>query len=319
MPRTAKLLNSQKLAHNAGSRESVKIDRRDLLDALNVTVKGEVNVSSAGTPVTQGVLAYVQAITVYLGTVPIIGPLTGRDIYEYLKVFHRQAPVVTDPGAGTGVKPFAVTFKLPFASLHAAERAILTALPSWAYPEITLEVQYGALADLYTGGTATLQNLAAIVSLDALRPSPDESGRLLGDPGMYAVHRITAKQRQVLVGEDHFVIPLSRGAGKRGFLIRTTDAGVLVDTIISEFSIIKDGNPETFRQDWTRLKEQDQAVYELAMSTGVAVLDYAEDRDIVNILDARSADQLDFDAKVVVGGGATIVRIVEDDLLPSGL
>ncbi|HEY6141572.1 MAG TPA: hypothetical protein VI670_27755 [Thermoanaerobaculia bacterium] len=318
MPRTAKLLNSQKLAHNAGSRESVKIDRRDLLDAINLTVKGEVNVSVAGTVVTQGVLAYIQAITVYLGTVPIIGPLTGRDIYEYLKVFHRQAPVVTDPGSGTGVKPFSVTVKLPFASLHAFQ-AILTALPAWAYPEITLEVQYGALSDLYTGGTATLQNLAAIVSLDALKPSPDESAKLLGDPGMYAVHRITAKQKQVAVSEDHFVIPLSRGAGKRGLLIRSTDAGVLSDAIITEFSVIKDGNPETFRQDWTRLKEQDQAVYELAMSTGVAVLDYAEDRDIVNILDARSADQLDFDAKVVIGGGTTLVRIVEDDLLPSGL
>lgn len=317
MARTTKLLNSQVLKHTAGQRESVKIDRYNLLAATILTVFGEVNVSVAGTPVALGVLAYIRAVTMYLGTVPIVN-LTGRDLYEYLKAFGHTAPVTVDPGAGTGVKPFSATFRIPHASLHAAN-GILSALPTWAYPEITLEVEYGALADLYTGGTATLQNLGARVNLDAYMPSQAEAAALLSNPAMYAVHRITAKQRQVTASEDHFKLELSRGVGKRGFLIRTTDAGVAVDTTIDEFSVVKDRVPEVHRQDWDRLKEQNQGVYELAMSTGVAVLDFAEDKDITEILDARNADALDIDAKVVLGGGTTIVRVIEDDLAESGL
>lgn len=317
MPATLKKLNSKVLKHTAGGRESVLIDRRDLLSATNLTVAGELNVTVAGTVVAQGVLAYIQAVTLYLGTVPIIGPLTGRDLYEYLRVFAHQAPPVTDPGSGTGVKPFSVTLSLPHESLHALN-GILSALPSWAYPEITLEVTYGAVTDLYTGGTLTMQNLTAVVSLDALVPSPDEVDKLL-NASVYAVHRITGKQKQVTAADKHFTIDLARGVAKRALVVRTTDAAVLVDTIINEISVIKDTIPQTFRQLWSRLKEQNQGDYKLVMDAGVAVIDYADDYDIVNILDARTADSLVIDADVNVGGGTTLVRVIEDDLLPSGL
>lgn len=224
------------------------------------------------------------------------------DIVRESEVYEQAAKtaMLTVP-AGFGPAAHAGEFNLfiPFASLFALE-SNATALPTWIYDELILRVEWGSAAEIFVGPFITPSTV--MDSLDVIQVGIQDDFSALGDPFIWGRqlprHLVGYKEAaSVAVADGEFTIELPRTADMRSiFLISLDSDGEPIDTLVKNVTLKIDNTIEQLSKVVQRSLRADNAkLFGVAMPTGLQVLEFAEDKDIIppNILEATRMTALD--------------------------
>lgn len=214
-------------------------------------------------------------------------------------------PTSLATGAQVGTIDLPIMFAEPF-----ADRGLATLLPTWLYDNILFRARWGSHANVYQGGTGALSlGAGQQVQLSGIAAQSDFSK--LGDPFVWAKklsRQLLGYQEVAAPGavNAQFSIPLPRTADYRSLIIETEDAnGQPTDNIINTITLLVDNTVRQFNVvPYTSQRAENAKVFGVqAMPTGLVILEFAEDRDITHLLQARRMTdlQLVLDVKATAG------------------
>jgi hypothetical protein len=197
--------------------------------------------------------------------------------------------------------PYTGSFELPlsFKSLFAVQGDV-TNLPTWLYDELTLRVEWGGVNELWVPGVGTT-SVVTMTRLDVVQDGLDFAQAGLGDPfkwGRNFLRSLRSFKEAVVtaVADREFAIELPRTADVRAIVLVTEGAtGEGVNTILNYITLQIDNALSKFnRVPFSTLRADNAKLYGVTMPPGMAVLEFAEDGDIIppNILPARSMTAL---------------------------
>lgn len=276
-----------------------KITRGMVMLGLMLSVVYAVNITVAGTAV-RSISAPIKRITVIGDNGRILHSIKTADAINKARIYEQTALAnLLTPVAGAGVANTTnleanvpIMFAQPFSN-----NGTLTSLPSFAYDDLTLRVEWGSVTDLVTGtptGTVTVAaGAATFTQLDAAAlaiPNPRALARTLGvSVDRYKEVAVTA----VALSELTLSIPVT--ADLRSIVITTEDAtGEPTNAILDKVTLLENNTTRVYSAVPQKTLRSDNAkVFGVAMPTGVSVLEFAEDYDIANIYPATRKDNLD--------------------------
>lgn len=235
-------------------------------------------------------------------------------------ILYEQAQLadIIAPPAGVGVAVQTGKFAIPlmFAEPMSGKDRLTTAFASWAYDEPILRVEWGSHAEVYVGGTGSIT--AATIEVTAEGLSADFSS--MGDPFAWARRlwrNLRSYKTTAIAGAttDPQNIELPRTADIRSLVLFTLDAnGEPVDTMLKSIGINLNDNTDLFSRVAARaIRVSNGKLFGQAIPTGVYVLEFAEDQDIFNVLEARSLTSLNlrYETNAVPGTIRTFIKRLE--------
>jgi hypothetical protein len=202
--------------------------------------------------------------------------------------------------------PYTGSFELPlsFRSLFAVQ-GDATDLPSWMYDELTLRVEWGGVGSLFVPDAGTV-SVITMTRLDVVQDGLDFAQQGLGDPfqwGRNLLRSLRSFKEAVVtaVADQNFTIELPRTADVRAIVIfqESGTAGATlgepIGTLINYVTLQIDNALNKFnRVPFSALRGDNAKLFGAPLPTGMAVLEFAEDGDILppNILPARAMTAL---------------------------
>lgn len=271
----------------------VKIPSGMLLESLVLSIGFTDTISSAATAArTYGVP--IKKISLIVDGGKVLHSWRPSDLVREAQIYEQSAladliapPTALTAAAHTGTADIPLLFKEPFSNAGAA-----TNLPTWLYDEVILEVEWGGHAECYQGGAGTV-TIGSTQSVDVTAIGVTQDFSSLGDPYTWArkLGRTLRGYKEVDAPESadsEFIVELPRTADFRSILIVTEDAnGHAANTIVNAVTLQVDNNLNQFNRVPARMLRADNAkVFGVSMPTGTHVLEFAEDMDISNILEA---------------------------------
>ena len=276
-----------------------KITRGLLMLGLMLSVVYSANVTGAGTAV-RAISLPIKRVTVIGDNGRVLHSIKAADavnkarIYEQTALANLLSPIPSAAIANTAGNEanVPILFAQPFAA-----NGTLTALPSFAYDDLTLRVEWGSVAELMTGaptgvvsavaGAATFTQLEAAGAVIA---NPRALARTLG----VSVDRYK-EQAVAAVALSELTVSIPVTADLRAILITTEDAtGEQVNTILDKVTLLENNTTRVYSSVPQKTLRSDNAkVFGVAMPPGVSVIEFAEDRDITNIYSATRKDNVD--------------------------
>lgn len=210
-------------------------------------------------------------------------------------------PTVTTTGTQSGEAHLPLFFKQAF-----ADNGDLTSLPTFAYDDLTLRVEWGSVAELFVGGVGSVAvtvGNSTFTQLDAAdfpMPDPIALARSLG----VSVDRY--KQAAATgVANREFPISVPVTADIRAIILTTEDAnGEPTNAILNTVTLLENNSVRVYSNVPAKTLRADNAkIYGGTMPTGVCVIEFAEDGDISDIYAATKKDTVDLllDVAAVAG------------------
>lgn len=208
-------------------------------------------------------------------------------------------PAAVTAGARTGSFVFSLNFAEAF-----AENGVQTALPSWIYDEVILRINWGGHAQVMRGGAGvvTMQNVSLTGS------AGEEDLNAPGDPKVWGrqMRKSGRSYKEVAapaVAQSEFTIDVPRDADLRSIMIVAEDAnGDASDAIVTHASLEIDNHRRQFNKvPWGVVRMENAKVYGVQVPAGTAVLEFAEDRDLADLLEAERMSAL----TLILGTSAT--------------
>lgn len=256
--------------------------RLSLVYTATLTVAGTA-VKPRGTPIRR-----VQLVT---DGGRVLQSFRPESVIKELEVFEQTAlAAINSPptGFGVGANAGAVDLVIPFRSMHAND-PMLTALPTWVYESVILRIEWGTVADVFVGGAVAGTFTAAVVSLSAA--GVDDDFTALGDPYAWGrqllrLNRTYVERPAPAAAQLEYAFELPRTAAIRAVMIETLDAnGLGVNTILNAVTLEVNGQLRPVARMFARQIQAGNAkTYGVAMPAGLYVIDFAEDRDTLDIL-----------------------------------
>ena len=250
----------------------------------------------------------------------VIHSATPADLIAEALVYEAAglADMVSPPAAvAVGVQPGRFAIPLMFAEPFSGKDRLRTALATWAYDELTLEIEWGSHAEIYVGGVGSITRMN--LSLTAEGAEADYSG--MGNPFEWAgrLHRMLRGYKTVAIAGAAVGTPIEllRTADVRSIFIWTLDAnGVPVDTMLDKITLQLNDSRNLFTAVAARaIKSSNSKLYGLGvpMPTGLYILEFAEDQDIFDVLPARGLTSLNLfvDTLAVAGSIRVFQRRIE--------
>lgn len=278
------------------------------LDTISV---GGTSVRPRGTP--------IQMIQVLEGqkTLHSMRPV---DLLHFAEVFEQAAlaaMVTPIPGVTVAAHPFSYDLPLLFEEPFSAD-PLVTALASWMYENLIFRVTWGGHAQLAVGGTGVVTQSSTQLTAIGNQFSQDElpaEGPYVWAMGLgrtLSSYKETAAPAAV---NAEFPIELARTADIRAIGLLTLDAnGEPVNTIVTDITLEVNNNLRQFAGVPFRALRSDNAkTYGVTMPPGLAILDFAADKDIARILEATgmAALNLILGTAAVAGTIRTWTRRIE--------
>lgn len=147
----------------------------DTVTDLLLTLTGELNVTAAATLFEDGIMRLLQRIQVTLGgeTIKEIGDngVNGaalKMLFFFNQLQYGVLPQLTQPAVGVGVNAFNVSVRIPFSLPPRLSSALgagrhISAMQA-VDEDLQIVVDWGAVGDVISAGTATLQNVSLEVA-----------------------------------------------------------------------------------------------------------------------------------------------------------
>jgi hypothetical protein len=270
---------------------------RGMLEAgVSIDVLYSVNVTGAG--------AAVRARSLPIRRISLVGRNTGGsgttlhvwkavDLVAFAQIYE-QSPIggLLIPASNFTVANYTALeahVPLMFNQPSKTINPDMTALPTYAYAELTLVIEWGTISDLLTdGGTRAgavtfTANGSTVTQLDyADFPIPSvEVGLKIARALPRSIGRYV-ELVQAAVANQRAEIDLGTSENIRAILLTTelTSTGEPTNTIINKISLQED-NTNYVHTDlpWTTIRADNAKQFGLTMPTGLAVLDFAEDNN----------------------------------------
>lgn len=272
----------------------------------------------------------------------VLHHFSGDELAFYSRIFRgarSSFSYVSDADLGSnGTVTGTFTFHLPVAALGAgltpadprpaaagfATYSELTMLPSWGYKRsgLQLEVEWGDVSNLSDGagdGTETLTVSPVLVERFARTESLTQAQRQAGSYLQVVRERRTYS---VVAAEDaaRFELPTGTRRGISRVIIGTTEddgsGWVPSDAVIERLGVVADEEVSISRElPWSYLRDMAEEDYDLQgeLPSGRAIIDFAEDGNLGQILGTGAFDDLNIVAKVATPGtsGNRVELLVE--------
>lgn len=280
----------------------MKITRGMIERGLLLSVLYSVNVTGAGAAVRYRSLP-IKRITLYGTDNKAIKVWKPADLVNMAIIFE-QTPsgsliVPASAAAIANYTNLEAHVPLFFSHPHAAEGDLL-ALATFMFQELTLEVQWGTVSELFTTGGA----LAGAITFTANGQTVTQIG--IAGLGLNATTGQLAARALLGLGVDRYVevanpavaqtdleLKIGNTANLRAIILTSelTSTGEPTDTIINSLRFTENNTVNVNNNvPWKSLKAENARLFGLSAPTGVAVLDFAEDGDIRRIYPAKAKD-----------------------------
>jgi hypothetical protein len=304
---------SYPIAFLESGQTEAKINRGLLLLGLMISVIYTATVTTGATSV-RAVPTPAKRITVLADGGKVLHAIKGQDAIAKARVFEQTAlaNLVTPPSAvGVAAYPNCEAHYPIFCEQPFADNGKATALPSWAYGDLTLRIDWGTHADLFVGGVGSIS--AAVATFTQI----EAAGISIPNPKLFAstlgVSVDRAKEAaQTALAAAEFVINLPTLADVRALMITCEDAnGEPTNAILNKVSILENNTTRVYSLVPAKTIRADNAKkYGLAMPVGVFIVDFSEDRDITQIYPATKKDTLDVVLDVLAVAGTIRVHSI---------
>lgn len=274
-----------------GGTSNVKLVRGAVEAGVQIDVLYSVNVTTTG--------AAVRAYSLPVRRISLIGTNTGgngntlkvwtaSDLIRIAQVLE-QAPIggLIVPASGFGVANYTgleAHIPLMFNQPSKINNPDMTAIPTFAYSELTLKIEWGTVVDLLTGtpvGPITFTaGGATVTQLDyADLPIPTTEAGLVVTRSLFRSIDRWADMTQGAAANLKAEIDLGTSENIARILIvsELTSTGEPTNTIIDRISIQED-NTNYVHQDlpWTTLRADNARQFGLTLPVGMAILDFAD-------------------------------------------
>lgn len=297
---------------------STKLPKGLLERGLLITGAGILTISGAGSAVrTRG--TPIRRIALHADNGVVLHSVVPSDLIREAELYEQTAlsALVSPPPAAT-VAAHAFSFAIPLMFVEPfAAMGNVTALPTWVYQELTLVIDWGSHAQLVVGGAGAITTMA--VALTALGAESDFSG--MGDARVWGRDMGRSMRSYVQVAapgaaSQEFAIEIARTADIRSLIIVTEDAnGVPTDGILNDVTLQIDNIRRQFsRVPIAAIKVNNSKVFGIAPPVGTYVLEFADDRDIANVLEATRMSDLRLILNTTAVAGT--IRVFQKRLAP---
>lgn len=281
-------------AYSENGTTSTKLPRGFLERGLLISGSGTDTISVIGTAVrSRG--TPIRRIALLADNGKVLHSVVPADLIREAELYEQAAlAAMVSPPPNFTVAAHAFSFAIPLMFTEPfAAMGNLTALPTWIYQELTLVIDWGGHPELVVGGVGVV---TASVQLTAL--GIDEDFSSLGDP--YAWGRDMGRSIRAYstvaapgVATSEFSIDLPRTSDIRSIIIVTEDAnGQPINTILNDVTLLLDNSRRQIsRKPVAAIVADNAKVFGVAPMAGTYVLEFAEDRNIADVLQAsRLAD-----------------------------
>lgn len=260
-------LGSMNLAANGTT--SFDLPREFIAARYYLELIGELNVTVITTNINESPQRLFRRIDL-VGDGETLQTWEGGALFAYNAILNGVAPSQQVPATGVAVNAFRALLPLPL-ELIRSRNPMETLLRTNRFSTLQLRTTWGAVADLVSAGTATLQNTSVNIIADELMNRPEAIG-LVGDRDLI-VSRLTATFAAATTTGR---VSLPREHKVRGLLIRAaTDANDgrdLSDTVLNNIRIRERLTLDTFNLTYDqsrRLNDYDYALAEDVNTPGV--------------------------------------------------
>lgn len=291
-----------------GGISDMRITPGMLETGLLLSVLYSVNVTGAGAAVRVRSLP-IKRVSLIADGGKYLYSIKGVDLVSKALIFE-QTPVgalLVPAAAATATNKTGLEAHVPihFQQPHAGN-GFLTVLPTYAYQNLTLRVEWGTVTELFTNGgtlagaitfTAGGQTVTQL-DVDDL-PIPDPLG--LARTLRKTVDRYVEVTQGAAAATD-LELKLSStpgGADFRAIVITAEDQtagatnGEPSDALINSLRLTVNNSVNLFQSvPWKSIRADNAKIFGLTMPTGVAVIDFAEDGDIVKSFPASKRDSV---------------------------
>lgn len=303
----------------------VSLTRGMLMTGLMLSVLYAVTLTSAATSIRANAVP-IKSIQVLGDNNKVFHTIVPTDAVNKARIFEQTPlaaiiapPTVTTTGTQNAEAHIPLFFRQPGINLV---NAALTDLPSWAFDNLTLRINWGSVNEVFVGGVgsvaaptgncAVIQNQLAGIAI----PNPAQYARALG----LSVDRYKPVAAPA-AAQTEFSIPLALTADIRALLITSEDAnGELTNGIINSFTLKEDSTTVLFGAlPWKSVRVDNAKRYGVTMPPGVAVLDWADDGDITDIYNHNGRRNLDLILNVTANAGTirVLTMSIESSPLPA--
>lgn len=308
------------LAFKENDTTEVAIPRGFLEAELRLSVVYTATLTGAGTAVkARG--TPIRRVQVVTDGGRVLQSFRPESMIKELEVMEQTAlaALVSPPTAfGVAAHVGSVDLVIPFRSMHAND-PMLTSLPTWVYENVILRIEWGTVADIFESGGALAGSFtAAAVSLSAAGVDDDFSA--LGDPYTWGrqllrLNRTFSERAAPNAAVQEFAIELPRTAAIRAIFIETLDAnGRGTNAMINAVTLEVNGQLRPIARMHARQVQAGNAkLYGVAMPAGLYILDFADDRDTLDILEATDFTTLNLLLDTNAVAGSIRVHLVRQE------
>lgn len=219
---------------------------------------------------------------------------------------------------GVAAQAGSIDLVIPFRASHASD-PMLTALPTWVYESVILRVEWGTVADVFVSGGALAGTFTtANVYLSANGVDDDFAG--LGDAYTWGrqllrLNRTFSERPAPGAATQEFVIELPRTAAIRAIMLECLDAnGLGTNAMLNAITMEVNGTLRPIARKWARQIQAGNAkLYGVVMPAGVYVIDWADDKDTLDILNATDFTTLNLLLDTNATPGSIRVHLIRQE------
>jgi hypothetical protein len=257
-----------------------------------VSVKYSVNVTTAGTAVRARAIP-IRRILLKGDNGVTLQAWKAVDLLAIAQVFDQAATgALVVPPSGFAIANYTLCeahIPLSFEQRgEHIENGDKYAIPTWAYNTVTLTIEWGSVTDLLVGapvGLVTFTPAGAVVTQEGYGGVVISDGRSVAAQMPVSAARYYEFANPAVANLTAELMDIGNTTNVRGLLITCEAAtGEPTNGLLDTVSLVENGNLSVVSAiPWASLRARNARTYGVAMPTGVAIIDFADDGDLEHL------------------------------------
>jgi hypothetical protein len=282
------------------------VSRDNPISRMRFTLRGDLVVTAnGGTLSPLGTLNLIQNIQIARNGNQDIFNMPGKALEAVHRIETRHTTYKVEPGVTIATHPFVHTFEV-----RMDKGGYTSLLDATGDGSLRVDVTWGKLSDIYTGGAATLSN----VKMDVVPVVID--GALPGERGGvgagYFEQHARFNDQPVNQSQTDFRFDLLSGRGYHGLTLFSMSDGAMSDGIIKSVTLQR-ANKSNQRWEWDEIRAMNHDHYRLTGSefTGVLDIPFVDDGHFEQTLSIRPSQSMRIVLDVLKPGTVDSVGLIQ--------